>query len=381
MPILSPRPRRAAVLAVLTALAVLGLAACSGSSTPPTRTSSSSSSPSSSATAAPGSGKPWVVGVMDRKGPPDASELTYDGKPLVQGFVIQVLWKDVQPTGPDSFDTSKIDQQLAFAKAHDLAVRMRVYAGYNSPAWVLQSAGSVTWQGTANDAGPTSYPVPVFWGSRFQQLFQQFDAKLAAKYDGDPQLRELVPGMCITNFAEPFQRQFSEKANVASASGKGYSDATDQACLKNTVSMFAKDWRTTNMAMAFNPYQSLTKQGSNDKSEASAQASVQVPEQIAKYCVSELGPRCVLGNNSMKGNTRGKAYDALYTMLQGLHQPLYIQTASNAKIQDWQAALTNSVEVGAISIELPDGYQKWDKATLQSYDAKLQANADKLSTT
>lgn len=385
-PTLRPRrPSVAAAVALLAVLAVLGLAACSGSPSPaPPSSSAPSSTPSgspSSGTAAPGAGKPWVVGVMDRKGPPDAAELTYDGKPLVQGFVIQVLWKDVQPTGPDSFDTSAIDQQLAFAKAHDLAVRMRVYAGYNSPAWVLQQAGSVTWQGTANDAGPNTYPVPVFWGSTFQTLFQQFDAKLAARYDADPQLREVVPGMCTTNFAEPFQRQFSEKANVAAASAKGYTDASDQACLRRTVTMFQQDWRTTNMAMAFNPYQSLAKKGANDKDEATAQASVQVPEQIARFCVSTLGPRCVLGNNSLKAGSRGKAYDALYSMLQGLHQPLYIQTASNAKIQDWQTALDSAVQLGALSVELPDGYQNWDKATLQSYDARLQANADKLSAT
>lgn len=375
-----PRPHRAAAV-VLTVLAVLALAACSGSPAPPTGTSSSSPSPSSG-TAAPGGGKPWVVGVMDRKGPPEVSELTYDGKPLVRGFVIPVLWKDVQPTGPDSFDTTAIDQQLAFARTHDLAVRMRVYAGYNSPSWVLKQAGSIPWQGAAGDPAPSTYDIPKFWDSGFQRLFQQFDAKLAAKYDSDPQVREVVPGMCITNFAEPFQRQFSQKVNIATASGQGYTDASDQSCLKATVTLFKADWRTTNLALAFNPYQSTaTKQSAADKSDAGAQASIQVPRAIAEYCIAQLGPRCVVGNNSMKDVSRGRSYDALYAMLQGLHQPLYIQTASGVKIQDWQVALQNSVELGAISIELPVGYQKWDKAALAPFDAQLQANASKLTAT
>lgn len=390
-----PRPHRAAAV-VLTVLAVLALAACSGSPAPPTGVSSSPASPSSptspssppssstpspsSGTAAPGGGKPWVVGVMDRKGPPAVSELTYDGKPLVRGFVVPVLWKDVQPTGPDSFDTTTIDQQLAFARAHGLAVRMRVYAGYNSPSWVLERAGSITWQGAAGDPAPSSYDIPKFWDSGFQRLFQQFDAKLAAKYDGDPVVREVVPGMCITNFAEPFQRQFSQKVNIATASAQGYSDASDQACLKATVSVFKADWPTTNLALAFNPYQStVTRPSAADKSDAGAQASIEVPRGIAEYCVAQLGARCVVGNNSMKDVSRGRSYDALYAMLQGLHQPLYIQTASGAKIQDWQVALQNSVDLGAISIELPVGYQQWDKASLAPFDAQLQANASRLT--
>lgn len=370
------------MLSTVVLVATLLLAGCTGTPSAPSPSGPpSASTPSSGPSAAPpgaGGAKPWIVGLMDRKGPPAADLLTHDGRPLVEGFVIQVNWKDVQPNGPGDFDTTAIDQELAFAKTHDLAVRMRVYAGYNTPAWVLGQAGSVPWTGADGNGGPSSYSVPVFWGSAFQQLYQAFDAKLAARYDADPQLREVVAGMCTTNYAEPFIRQFAVASNTVAATGKGYTDAANEGCLRRTVDVVKADWPTTNMAMAFNPYQSVTARGSTDKTAATATQSVVVPRQIATYCLQQLGTRCVLGNNSMKGGSRGTSYDALYAMMSSLKAPIYIQTAASAKIGQWQQALTAAVQVGALSIELPVGYASWDLTTLQTYDAQLQANAARL---
>ena len=314
---------------------------------------------------------------MDRKGPPPTSLLTVAGKPLIEGFVIQVNWKDVQPNGPGDFVTTGIDQQVAFAEGHNLPVRLRVYAGYNSPQWVLQQVGSVPWKG-AGGGGPESYAVPVFWEAKFQQLYQAFDAKLAAKYDPVPQVREVVAGMCITNYAEPFIRQFTVASNAVSAKSKGYTESANQQCLRRTVDIVKADWKTTNMAIAFNPYQSADAQGSTDKNATTASQSVVVPKAIATYCLQQLGARCILGNNSMKGGSRGASYDALYAMLSSFKAPVYIQTATTARINDWQAALQASVQVGAVSIELPVGYQQWDLTALQLFDGQLQANSSKL---
>ncbi|MDQ2756148.1 MAG: hypothetical protein M3Y71_06230 [Actinomycetota bacterium] len=367
--------RRIGLVSAAAALVMLVVAGCSGSTSSPTPTSSA---PATTGTTATDGSKPWIVGLMDRKGPPETDLLSYDGKPLVQGFVIQVLWKDVQPDGPGDFDTAKIDQQLAFAKEHDLPVRMRVYAGYNSPAWVLKQGGSLPWQGAAGNGGPKSYTVPVFWGPAFQSLYRAFDAKLGARYDPVSQVREVVAGMCTTNFAEPFIRQFNVTSNTTQAKSKGYTDASNEQCLRKTIDFVKADWPTTNMAMAFNPYQSISATGSNDKTAASASSSVVVPKEIATYCIQELGQRCVLGNNSMKSGTRGASYTALYAMMSSLKAPIYIQTATNAKITDWKQALRSAVQIGALSIELPVGYTTWDRATLQSFNAQLQANQTKL---
>lgn len=372
----TPR-RRLGVLAAATALTALVVAGCTSSPSQPTPTPSASSA-TGGATAAPGTAKPWIVGLMDRKGPPSTDLLSYDGKPLVKGFVIQVPWKDVQPNGPGDFVTTKIDQQVAFAKEHNLPVRMRVYAGYNSPGWVLKQGGSLPWQGSEGNGGPKSYTVPVFWGAAFQQLFATFDAKLAARYDPVPEVREVVVGLCTTNFAEPFIRQFNVTSNTTQAKGKGYTDASNEQCLRKTIDIVKADWKTTNMAMAFNPYQSISSTGANDKTAASASSSVVVPKEIATYCIQQLGQRCVLGNNSMKGGARGASYNALYAMMTSLKAPIYIQTATNVKINDWKQALSSAVKVGALSIELPVGYTKWDLATLQTYNAQLQANQTRL---
>lgn len=85
--------------------------------------------------------KSYITGLMNRSGPPDESLLSYNNQPLIKGFVIQVNWKDVQPNSATDFDTSAIEQQLAFAKQHNLDVRMRIYAGYNTPTMGNETNG------------------------------------------------------------------------------------------------------------------------------------------------------------------------------------------------------------------------------------------------
>ena len=313
--------------------------------------------------------KSYITGLMNRSGPPDESLLTYNNEPLIKGFVIQVNWKDVQPNSANDFDTSAIDQQLAFAKQHNLAVRMRIYAGYNTPQWVMNQTGSVSWSKANDEAGPDSYNVPKFWTKEFQDVWKAFYQKLSDKYDSNPELKDVVPGVCITNFAEPFIRQFSNSNNKQAAQANGYTDQSNDACLKATIDMHAALWPTTHMAMAFNPYQSYD--SSVDKNAE--------PKVIIDYCRDKLGSRCVIGNNSMTSNERNDDYSGLYKTLHDAKLPMYIQTATDKKIGDWQKALNNCIDIGALSIELPSGYQNYDKSTLQSFNAKLANNLNALN--
>ena len=328
----------------------------------------SSQQPTASSQAvASGVHKPYLTGLLNRNGPPDASLLTYAGKPLITGFVIPVNWKDVQPNGPADFNTTLIDQQLAFARQHNMGVRLRLYAGYNSPDWVKQQVGSVNWQGRPTEGGPSSYVIPDFWKAPFRDIWQAFNTKLAAQYDAEPIIRDVNSGMCITNFDEPFIRQFSVAQNVATAKANGYTDDTNNLCLQATIDTFKATWSKTSLSVTFNPFQSV--------STAPGDAIIE-PKAIADYCVSQLGSHCVLGNDSLESNKRSDDYDNLYTMMHTTGAPLYIQTATNARIGDWQKTLADAVDIGALDVELPVGYAMYDAAALQAFNARLQANTD-----
>lgn len=99
-------------------------------------------------------------------------------------------------------------------------------------------------------------------------------------------------------------------------------------------------------------------------------------EAMMAYCRAVLGPRCVVGNNSVISGSRGPQYDSMYTALAATGAPLYIQTATLDKVGgDLGAAISFATSLGASLVELPLGYETvLTAAELAAYDAGLEAS-------
>ncbi|AWS47342.1 hypothetical protein DKM19_44650 [Streptosporangium sp. 'caverna'] len=323
-------------------------------------------------------------GLIDRDGPSNAAYA-----PVVDNFVIKVNWSDLQPveepgTGHGAaLDTSQIDQALADPEGAGMAVRLRVYGGINAPDWAKRLGGAtpIPWHSDGEVIGT----IGRFWTTAYGTAYQNLQDRLAALYDDDPRLLDVVIARCTTEFAEPYIRQTGNlPENRPGLEAAGYTSAADDQCHRDEIDAH-QVWQRTRSYLAFNPYQRInttTWKGSVDSA---------FTEQMIDYCRASLGERCVLGNNSLDPD-RPTSYHNMYAYIAAKGGPISFQTATAAKLcggldpcppSAWNPTLDLALTYGAGAVELPGartGYTSWPLAEtpphhgLTYYDGELEQN-------
>lgn len=333
-----------------------------------------------------------VRGLVDRQEPAAAP---YDS--VVDAFVIRVKWKDLQPTREAGADhggalvTTAIDAALWNTRESGQPVRLRVTAGVDAPQWThtLGGEGPVDWR---LDDGAT-VPIGPFWNAAFGTAYDKLHELLAARYESNPRVREVAVARCTTEFAEPYIRQAGQAAvNGPELAGTSYTRALDEECHRQEILTHARWWNQTRSYLAFNPYQRLEQiTRPNGTKVWRATADPAFTTEMIDYCVSQLGQRCVLGNNSLDPD-RPQDYLDMYAHMASKGVPVAFQTATAAKIcnneapcpiDTWNATLQMAVDHNAGSVELPraaTGYTSWPIADpptgghgLAYYDDLLEA--------
>lgn len=322
--------------------------------------------------------KPPVQGLLDRQGMPSATYL-----PVVNAFVIDVNWKDLQctPGGPISNCTSSgpnaIDAMLKEVRQINrgikdpnkkVHVKLRVEAGINAPDWAKTLDGAPV-EIYDSDQGPPAGTVGRFWGPKFAAAYNDLQTKLAQRYDGAPEVRDVVISRCTTLYAEPFIRQFTSKKTVANLKDAGLTTKLDEQCLRDEIDAH-KVWKQTRSSLAFNPYQDIyeTTSGVSDSEK-------KLTLSIMSYCRKELGAQCVLGNNSLRSPLQSE-YGFMYDAIRRKGPPIYFQTATDSRIGDPLQTLNEAVCLGANAVELPQAYRnnqtRYPPKQLESIDQKLE---------
>ena len=358
-----PKHRPAALRVALSLVAIaIALAACGGPGPSPF-TVPPSGTPSPSATAI-GTRvlKPMIQGLIDRNGPPSAS---YVGP--VTAFVVNVGWDQLQPTafGPLAAN-NPIDEAILAASTlgPGMSVKIRLLTGVDSPEWVKALDGGPVSVFSAQDGvGGT---IGRFWTADFGRAYDDLWKKLAARYDAVPQIREITVSRCMTVFAETFLRDTSDPSTVSNLLAAGFSVTADQACIQAEIADGAV-WMHTRIGVAFNPYQEILPGGSVRVDEA-------FTESMMQFCRTQLGPQCVLENNSIRWPPMAGQYTEMYFAIQRLGAPISFQTATMARIGSLIATLQWAAGVGADAVELPQGYQATPPATLAAVVQALRRN-------
>lgn len=258
---------------------------------------------------------------------------------------VSVPWSALQPRAggplvhPNAIDTAI---KTASQNTHGCSgILVRVLAGINAPAWAKHLGGApVPVELTFDNRSGT---VGRFWTSAFGAAYADLQRKLAASYDGDPLVREVAVAQCTTFYAEPFVRQINEPPTVAALRSAGYTTTADLGCQHDELLAF-RAWRYTNVLLALNPYERIDADGLVDR-------DVDTALRIAKDCRKIFGPRCVLGNNSVRWPTLGGAYPALYDGMRKLGGPFNFQLAAPKRVGDAVAALQWCVSFGAVAVE------------------------------
>jgi hypothetical protein len=302
---------------------------------------------------------PQASGVMDRDEQPAAAF-----RSVVSGWVVPLAWADIEPT-QGTIRRSAIDAAVSAARAQGAFLKLRIYAGDESPAWAKALHGGAIQICDTDGAGCGM--VPKFWTKEFGNAYANFQAELAAIYDGTPEIREVVIDRCTTLFAEPMLRQIGYKPNVDAFRAAGYTADLDDTCQRQAINAH-QVWTQTRSSIALNPYQVINAGGTT--------TDETYTEKIMNKCRNTLGPRCVLGNNSLSDTRESADYRAMYNAIKRRGAPIYFQTAPYRKLQSLGATLQLAVDLGAGMVELPIAYENnVTAAQLQPYDQKLEAQA------
>ena len=292
--------------------------------------------------------KPLLTGLVSRDDPAEA-----DLADVVRSQSLRIPWAKLQPDGPDSLDTALITEELD--EAGTSRVRLRVFAGMHSPDWVKQLAGGPVTGFVDPFDGPGAQPetIPRFWTPEVGAAYANLQRLLAAEYDANPRIAEVVISRCSAFYPEPFLRQASIANNRRLLVDAGYTIAADKVCHQEQIDAHTV-WKTTRSSLAVNPAQLV---------ESVDRHVVDLPftTQMMTYCRTTLGQRCVLSNNSIrwplseldKDRPAEAYYQRMYESMASLGAPVAFQTAVGGRIGNCEETLRWAVAFPAASVELP----------------------------
>ena len=313
---------------------------------PAAATTASAGAAATTATAERPSVKPLLSGLLDRSGPPPRGL-----RKLIRSYVINVSWRDLQPSS-GTLTTARLDKQLRQADRRGARVKLRVMAGIHSPRWAKSLAGGPVRLTDPHDR--QSGAVPRFWTPAFGTAYAALQKRLAARYDDNPRVAEIVVSRCTTFYAEPFVRQTSHAGNRAALRKAGYTRAADRTCHRQQVSAH-RVWKRTRSGLALNPAQFVTASGDRTVDDKFTAA-------MMRHCRQQLNQRCVLENNSIRSpiasldpNPKQPHYQRMYRAMVRHHPLRAFQTATAQRMGTCAKTLDWAVDRKAAYVELP-----WD---------------------
>ena len=305
-------------------------------------------------------------GLVDRHHAPPAAYA-----PAVRSYVVDTTWASVQPVaGGPIVHPNAIDTAVTYARANGMALKLRVAAGIDAPAWAKSLDGPpMTFYYTAatvSSAGTVAGTVGRFWTPKFAAAYADLQVKLAATYDNVPEIRETSVTQCGTIFNETYLRNTKDPRNAATLLAGGFTRAKDDQCHAAQIQAHSV-WTHTYSEVAFNPYQAIQPDGTTKQDMTYTLSQMD-------YCRQVLGANCLLANFSLSSSRiTDSQYGLMYKHMQALGGAMNFQTATAAKIGSYTTVLAWAANFGASSVELPTGYTSWPVATLSSYATKMKA--------
>lgn len=291
---------------------------------------------------------------------------------LIKCGIAEANWADVQPTQGGPLVFTALDSLIQRARNNNGRVKLKVFCGVDSPPWAKTLDGTPLMLSDPPATSPLQ-EIPRFWTMNFRAAYEDLMGKLADRYDEDPTVATVQPGLAGTIFNEPFLRLATLQQNRTEYINKGFSIAQDKAALKFMLDVHAEHWPHTRLDLACHPYQRIN----SDASYGGPDNATTM--EIMQYGRSVIGPHMAVGFTGL-----GKPPDAeeqeMYDNFQTLGKPIWWQTATYAKLggkTGLQAALQEGINRGGNTAELPAGYQNdFTVAEMTPYNNGYKANAE-----
>jgi len=165
--------------------------------------------------------------------------------PDLAGVDLVYYWSQIEPTR-GSYDWSLIDQAMAPWVAAGKKVILRIstsgaagwdppYSGRGTPAWVLADGTP-----TVTDQGEV---LPVYWATSYLDDYRTFVAALAARYNGNPSIAFIEPGIGMGG--ETLPETNASSAGIAAWEAAGYTDGRWLGTAEKIASFFRASFTRT----------------------------------------------------------------------------------------------------------------------------------------
>lgn len=287
----------------------------------------------------------------------------------INNIVIRINWSDLQPTESGELNTSYIDGALSWAanlnKQYGLNItfKLRIINGIYAPQWLKDKVGSIaisgSQSGSVEDTGTGT--CTKFWSTAFMPYWSALQKKLAAIYDNNSLIAEVVNSATAVGSGEALIRAVGNAGALATNRDNylkaGYTSAADLTAVYASINAM-KVWKHTNIGMSLTPWQVISTKVTEEETTTNL-----ISDSLSKA----FGTRAVLGNNGLRtGDSKngidwiagGIMYDiALHFIACRLKYgaSIFYQTAT-----DWRTAvpiadvLNQGLAFDASSIELPN---------------------------
>ncbi|WP_148308156.1 hypothetical protein [Actinoplanes friuliensis] len=331
-----------------------------------------------------------VTGLLAR----DVTLVRPAGWDRLRGFVQPLTWAEAQPEPSGDVSEAalqKLRDAAGVARARGYTrLKLRLLAGYQSPAWALALGGGpmVGWE-DPDPVTPLLYDVPVWWADDFLAAYTAFLPKLAAALEPEPLWGEVTVSGTCTVFAEPCIKQLGVAANRAKAIGREYTDTADRAALETVIAAHQDAFtpRGITSSVAYNPWQYI------DPGTGRLKTDPDITIELMEFQKRTMGSFGVWENNSLIARrvdgrleqTRAD-YQSMYdhmTAAGAAGHPIQFQTATLAKIEAEEDATVETTaswvaENHGISVELPRGWEQEatiDTGRATALNNRMVANA------
>jgi len=326
--------------------------------------------------------KPPCIGLMIRHYRP--------GEP-VPGFmrsaVLEVGWTELE-SSDQVFDGPGWGR-IEAARRSGLRLRLRIFAGTQSPVFVKKLAGPpISDPEHGTDASATGGvaiwnlssrrggTIPRFWEAVVLDQYEQLMREVARRYDDAPEICEVVASGAMTLYAEPFYRGTRDSGTNARLLAAGLDFARDEAAQRRVIEIHDREFRHTRTSLAINAWDVIETTPPHWRSDFAPTAA------LVRWARAKMGPKLVLQNNGTgldadpSAGTTGTNH---FAFLQAIDGPKGFQTRTLPRLGGGASGLYQTLDkilsMGGSFAELPAGYQKVaDVGRLESYQRRLEAN-------
>ncbi len=305
--------------------------------------------------------------------------------PFIDSVVAHVLWRELE-TADGRFDGPGWEE-IENARRQGLKIRLRVMAGVHAPEFVKRIGGpGISDPEHGTDCSKTGGiaiwnrhdkrpgVIPRFWQPEVLDQYEQLMAEVARRYEGAPEIREVVASGCMTTYAEPFYRAHDDAGSNSRLFRAGLDIQKDLAAHRRVIEIHHRLFHRTRTSLAINAWDVI------DASPAHRCSSFERTVAFVRWARGLMGEKLVLQNNGAGTDTnpeRGTPETNHFAFLKSVPGPKGLQTRTLQRLggstSDLCKVLDSALRMGADFVELPSGFQRLDLNQLEAYDKRLEA--------